>query len=83
LRPEEIVWVKDLDTAQKAEMLLDGRIDVMLTSIQNYIGKLEGDNRVHILARDDELIRYRERGPEVITSSNNKEVCWNGGVARI
>jgi ABC-type nitrate/sulfonate/bicarbonate transport system substrate-binding protein len=65
LRHEEVVWVKDLDPVQKAEMLLDGRIDVMLTSIQNYIGKLEGNDRVHLLAGGDELTKYRERVAQV------------------
>jgi ABC-type nitrate/sulfonate/bicarbonate transport system substrate-binding protein len=60
LKREEIVWVKDLDPVQKADMLLDGRIDVILTSIQNYIGKFEGSRRVHVLAGGDELSRYRE-----------------------
>ena len=63
LRREEVTWVKDLDPVQKADMLLDGRIDVMFTSIQNYIGKLEGDSRVHVLAKGDELSKYRDKGP--------------------
>jgi ABC-type nitrate/sulfonate/bicarbonate transport system substrate-binding protein len=69
LRREDIIWVKDLDPVQKADMLLDGRIDVMLTSIQNYIGKFEGSRRVHVLADGDELRRYRDgrsRGPSFV-----------------
>lgn len=64
LKREDVIWVKDLDPVQKADMLLDGRIDVMLTSIQNYIGKLEGDGRVHVLAKGDELNKYRGNRPE-------------------
>jgi ABC-type nitrate/sulfonate/bicarbonate transport system substrate-binding protein len=64
LKREEIIWVKDLDPVQKADMLLDGRIDVMLTSIQNYIGKFEGSRRVHVLARGDELSKYRDGKPQ-------------------
>ncbi len=64
LRQEEITWVKDLDPVQKADMLLDGRIDVMLTSVQNYIGKFEGNKRVHLLAHGDELSKYRETWPQ-------------------
>lgn len=64
LKREEVAWVKDLDPVQKAEMLLDGRIDVMFTSIQNYIGKLEGDSRVHVLAKGDELSKYRDNVPQ-------------------
>jgi ABC-type nitrate/sulfonate/bicarbonate transport system substrate-binding protein len=70
LKREEIVWVKDLDPVQKADMLLDGRIDVMLMSIQNYIGKFEGSRRVHVLASGDELRKYREddkpQGPSFV-----------------
>jgi len=62
LRREEVVWVKGLDPAQKADMLLEGKIDVMLTSIQNYIGKLEGRKNVRVLAGGDELSEYREGG---------------------
>lgn len=75
LKREEIVWVKDLDPAQKAEMLLDGRIDVMLTSIQNYVGKLEGSRKVHVLARGDELDKYREtsvRGPSFVGVASDR-----------
>ncbi len=64
LRHEEIVWVKDLDPVQKVDMLLDGRIDVMLTSVQNYIGRLEGSRSVHVLAGGDELRRYRDSVPQ-------------------
>jgi NitT/TauT family transport system substrate-binding protein len=64
LRREQIVWVKDLDPVQKADMLLDGRIDVMLTSIQNYIGKFEGSGRVHVLADGNELSKYRGGVPQ-------------------
>jgi len=64
LRRDEIIWVKNLDPVQKADMLLDGRIDVMFTSIQNYIGKFEGSRRVHVLAQGDELSRYREGRPQ-------------------
>jgi len=64
LRRDEVIWVKDLDPVQKADMLLDGRIDVMFTSIQNYIGKFEGDRRAHVLAKGDELGKYREGMPQ-------------------
>jgi ABC-type nitrate/sulfonate/bicarbonate transport system substrate-binding protein len=64
LRREEIIWVKDLNPVEKADMLLDGRIDVMLTSIQNYIGKFEGNRKVHVLARGDELSKYRDGMPK-------------------
>ncbi|HUI00659.1 MAG TPA: ABC transporter substrate-binding protein [Nitrososphaerales archaeon] len=64
LKREEVVWVKDLDPLQKAEMLLDGKIDVMLTSVQNYIAKFEGDRRVRVLARGEELAKYREGMPQ-------------------
>jgi ABC-type nitrate/sulfonate/bicarbonate transport system substrate-binding protein len=64
LRREEVIWVKDLDPVQKAEMLLDGRIDVIFTSIQNYVGKFEGDRRAHVLAKGDELAKYREGMPQ-------------------
>jgi ABC-type nitrate/sulfonate/bicarbonate transport system substrate-binding protein len=63
LRRDEIIWVKDLDPVQKADMLLDGRIDVMLTSIQNYIGKFEGSRRVHVLADGDECRKYQDGKP--------------------
>jgi len=63
LKREEVIWVKDLDPVQKADMLLEGRIDVMLTSIQNYIGKFEGESRVHVLAKGDELSKYRDERP--------------------
>ena len=64
LRRDEVIWVKDLDPVQKADMLLDGRIDVMFTSIQNYIGKFEGDRRARVLAKGDELGKYREGMPQ-------------------
>jgi ABC-type nitrate/sulfonate/bicarbonate transport system substrate-binding protein len=64
LRRDEIVWVKDLDPVQKADMLLDGRIDVMLTSVQNYIGKFEGSSKVHVLAGGDELRKWRDDAPQ-------------------
>jgi len=75
LRREEVIWVKDLDPVQKADMLLDGRIDVMLTSIQNYIGKLEGNSNVHVLARGDELSKYKEGmplGPSFVGVASDK-----------
>ena len=75
LRREEVIWVKDLDPAQKADMLMDGRIDVMLTSIQNYIGKLEGNSNVRVLARGDELSKYKEgmpQGPSFVGVASDK-----------
>jgi ABC-type nitrate/sulfonate/bicarbonate transport system substrate-binding protein len=81
LRREEIIWVKDLDPVQKADMLLDGKIDVMLTSIQNYIGKFEGNRKVHVLADGEELSKYRDDrpgGPSFVGVASKKMLEENG-----
>jgi ABC-type nitrate/sulfonate/bicarbonate transport system substrate-binding protein len=75
LKRKEIIWVKDLDPVQKAEMLLDGRIDVMLTSIQNYIAKFERNRKAHVLARGDDLDKYREikfQGPSFVGLASDR-----------
>lgn len=85
LRREEIVWVKDLDPVQKADMLLEGKIDVMLTSIQNYIGKLEGRRSVHVLAEGDELGRYRDsglQGPSFVGIASDKTLERDRGAVK-
>lgn len=56
-------------------MLLDGKIDVMLTSVQNYIGKFEGDRRAHVLARGDDLNKWRggePQGPSFVGLASDK-----------
>jgi ABC-type nitrate/sulfonate/bicarbonate transport system substrate-binding protein len=77
LKREEIIWVKDLDPVQKADMLLDGKIDVILTSVQNYIGKFEGDRRAHVLERGDALNKYRggePQGPSFVGLASDKTI---------
>jgi ABC-type nitrate/sulfonate/bicarbonate transport system substrate-binding protein len=86
LKREEIVWVKDLDPVQRADLLLDGRIDVVLTSIQNYIGKFEGSRRVHVLASGDELSKYRDdkpRGPSFVGVASDRMLEDRDAVERV
>jgi ABC-type nitrate/sulfonate/bicarbonate transport system substrate-binding protein len=81
LRSDEVIWVKDLDPVQKADMLLDGKIDVMFTSIQNYIGKFEGDSRAHVLAKGEDLGKYKEgvpQGPSFVGVASDKVLKEDG-----
>lgn len=54
----EITWVKGLDPSERADMLLEGKIDATFVTMQTYISKLAGRGEIRLLLDDEAMKEF-------------------------
>ena len=54
----EITWVKGLDPSERADMLLNGRIDATFVTMQTYLSKLAGKGEIRLLLDDEAMKEF-------------------------
>ena len=66
LKREDITWVKGLDPSQRADLLLEGKIDATFVTWQTYINKLAGRGEVRLLLDDEAIKEFLTRSEYLV-----------------
>lgn len=67
----EITWVKGLDPAERAEMLVAGKIDATFVTMQTYLSKLAGKVEIRVLLDDEAMNEFVMRSEYLVAVASD------------
>ncbi len=68
----EITWVKGLDPSERADMLLNGKIDATFVTMQTYISKLAGRGEIRLLLDDEAMREFAVRSEFLVAVATDR-----------
>jgi NitT/TauT family transport system substrate-binding protein len=67
----EIRWVKGLDPSERADLLLNGKIDATFVTMQTYMSKLAGKGEIRVLLDDEAMKEFVMRSEFLVAVASD------------